>query len=183
MGFSNNIILIGFMGSGKTSTGKELAKLLKYNFWDMDQWIEEKNNKKVSEIFRERGEEYFRSQEREAVGWLKNKDHYIVSVGGGTWIDQENREKLLRLGRCIWLMVSPEKVLERIGSHLSQRPILAQAENPLREINNILSARIPFYSLAHLSFTTDEKKPKEIALEIVEALKEDNFFDLPTVQK
>jgi shikimate kinase len=181
MDFSNNIILIGFMGSGKTSTGKELAKLLKYNFWDMDQWIEGKNNKKVSEIFGEKGEGYFRSQEREAVDWLKNKDHYIVSVGGGTWIDQENREKLLRLGRCIWLIVSPEKVLERIGSHLSQRPILAQAKNPLREVNKILSTRTSFYSLAHLSFTTDEKKPKEIALEIVEVLKEDNFFDLPAV--
>jgi shikimate kinase len=181
MGLPNNIILIGFMGSGKTSTGKELGKLLEYNFWDMDQWIEEKNKKNISNIFTEKGEEYFRSQESEAVDWLKGKQRIIASTGGGSWVNQANREKLLKLGWCVWLKVSAEKALERIGMNLSQRPVLAQSKKPLIEINNILSFRNQFYSLAHTSVATDKKKPKEVALEILKILKEDQPFDLPSL--
>ncbi len=169
------------MGSGKTSTGKELAKLLKYNFLDMDQWIEEKNKKSVSKIFSDNGEEFFRSQEKEAVDWLKNKEKTIVSTGGGSWLDQANREILLKLGWCIWLKVSAEKALERIGLNLSQRPVLVQSKNSLMEIKNILLIRTPLYSLAHASVPTDDKKPKEIALEIIKVLQEDHSFDLPSL--
>jgi shikimate kinase len=183
MSLPNNIILTGFMGAGKTSTGKELARILNYHFWDMDQWIEEKNGKNVSEIFSKNGEKYFRSQEMESINWLKEKVSYVVSTGGGSWINQENRDKLLKMGWCVWLKVSPEKVLERIGAHLSQRPILAKSKNPLNEINEILSTRNPIYALAHTSFNTNEKKPREIALEIFKAFKEDRPFDLRSLQK
>ena len=166
------------MGSGKTSTGKELAKLLKLNFWDMDQWIEEKNKKSISNIFTEKGEEFFRLEETEAIDWLKNKESLIISTGGGVWVNQENRKKLLKLGWCLWLKVSPEKVLERIGLNLSQRPVLAQSKNPLIEIKNILSIRNPIYSLAHASIATDGKMPKDIALEIINSLQKDHPFDL-----
>ena|SRR5579872_1299830 len=183
MSLPNNIILIGFMGSGKTSTGKELSKLLGYNFWDMDQWIEGKIGKKVSKIFEENGEEYFRTQEAEAVNWLKNKKFLVISTGGGCWINQVNREKLKKIGWCVWLKISPEKALERIGTHLSQRPLLARSKKPLMEIKKIFSMRNPFYSLADVSFVTDDKRPKEIALEIIKALQEDHPIDLPPMQK
>jgi shikimate kinase len=183
MNLPNNVILIGFMGAGKTSTGKELARLLGYNFWDMDEWIEEKNGKKVAKIFEEKGEEYFRSQEKNAVAWLKSKKQYIVSTGGGTWVSEENRNRLLKMGWCIWLKVSAENVLRRVGTQSSQRPVLAKSNNLLRKINEILSERNPLYSQAHASFDTNQKKPKEMALEIIKVLKEDNPFDLRPMQK
>src|ERR1019366_1329407 len=107
------------------------------------------------------GEQFFRSQESEAVDWLANKDRIIASTGGGAWLDPLNREKLLKLGWCVWLKVSAENSLERIGMNLPQRPVLAQSKNPLIEINNILLIRNPSYSLAHACITTDRKKPKE----------------------
>ncbi len=178
MGKPSNIILVGFMGSGKTSTGKELSKALGYNFFDMDNWIEEKNEKKISEIFEKNGEAYFRQQEIEAIKWLEGKNDYVVSTGGGTWIDKKNRENLSKLGWCIWLKVAPESLWKRVSNHLDQRPLLSKSKNPVEYLETLLKERIPFYSLAQASFDSSEKSPKEIALEIIETLKKNRPFDL-----
>jgi shikimate kinase len=173
-----NIILVGFMGSGKTSTGKEIANLLNFSFLDTDNIIEEKNKKKVSDIFTEKGENYFRFQEKEVIDFLKNKKHSVISTGGGIWISEENRKILLKMGWCVWLKISAEKAFERIKSNLLQRPLISHTLNPMKKIEEMLSERIPLYSLAHISFETDKKSPREVALEIVKVLKEDKPFDL-----
>src|SRR5690242_11260671 len=112
MNLPSNVILVGFMGAGKTSTGKELARLLDFEFLDMDQLIEEKNKMKIPEIFEKKGEGYFREQEKEIVEFLKSRRNCVVSTGGGVWMDRTNRENLMAIGFCVWLIVSAEKVLE-----------------------------------------------------------------------
>lgn len=174
----SNIVLVGFMGSGKTSTGKELSKLLNFHFLDIDSWIEEKNGQKISEIFEKRGENFFRKQEEEAIKWLVGKNNYIVSTGGGTWVDKKNREVLLKLGWCIWLKATPENVWQRVSNHLDLRPLLLKSENPFEYLEILLKKRNPFYSLAQASFDTSKKNPKEVAFEIIEALKRNPPFDL-----
>ena len=169
--------------SGKTSTGKELARLVSFDFLDTDHWIEEKNNGKISKIFQDNGEAFFREQEKEAVKWLKTRDHCVISIGGGAWVEEENRNALLGMGWCVWLKVSAEKAWQRIEGHLSQRPLLSKVGNPLETMKSMLTDRAPFYSMAHVSFNTADKNPKEVALEIFRTLKEEHPFDLPPVQK
>ncbi len=165
-----NVILIGFMGSGKTSTGKELAPLLQYGFWDIDQWIEEKMKKKIHELFHDEGELFFREKEKEAIHWFDGKKKYVISTGGGIWINEENRKQLLDKGLCVWLKVSPQQALNRIVHSLSQRPLLAREPDPLKVIEKMMEERNVFYSQAHISINTDGKQPKEVALEIQKIL-------------
>jgi shikimate kinase len=178
-----NVILVGFMGAGKTSTGKELARILKFDFWDMDQWIEDKNGKKVSEIFKEKGEIFFRAEEKAALLQVGGKERRVLSTGGGVWLDEENRARLLASGWCVWLKVSAEKAWQRIGPNVSQRPLLAQSTQPLKTLEDMLAARSPYYSMAHACFNTDGKSPREVANEIFEVLKKELPFDLPELQK
>ncbi len=166
-----NIVLVGFMGSGKTSTGKELSKILNYHFFDMDSWIEEKKGEKILEIIEKHGEAFFRQQEEEAIKWLIGKKYYVVSTGGGTWVDKKNRENLFKIGWCIWLKVSHTNIWQRVSAHLDQRPLLLKSKDPLAYLEILLKERAPFYSLAHASYDTNRKNPKEAALEIIENLK------------
>jgi shikimate kinase len=130
-------------------------------------------------IFAEEGELFFRRQEKQAVEWLKASKHHVVSTGGGIWMDQENREKLLGAGWCVWLKVTAFTALKRVENNLSQRPLLAQSRDPKRTVEELLAAREPLYSLAHASFDTDGKTPGEVALEIFHFLKREPPFDLP----
>ena len=178
----SNVVLVGFMGSGKTSTGKELSKLLNFHFWDMDSWIEENTGNKIPEIFEKYGELFFRRKEEEAIERLIGKNKYVVSTGGGTWVNKKNRENLLKLGWCIWLKVSPEDIWQRVSNHLDQRPLLLKSENPVEHLSILLKERIPFYSLAQASFDTSKKNPKEIALEIVTTFKKQQPFNSPLLK-
>lgn len=179
MTLPTNIILIGFMGSGKTVTGKELSKMLRFRFWDMDQWIEEKTGEKIHVLFEKKGEKFFREQENEAVEWLAGQKDYVASTGGGAWLSQANRERLLTLGWCVWLKVTPEEAWKRVGPNLRQRPLLSRSVDPLEEIRSLLSRREPSYALAQAHFDTTGKSPAEVALEIFESLKKSRPFDLP----
>jgi len=171
------------MGSGKTSTGKELSKLTGFQFVDTDYWIEEKNKKKITKIFEEEGELFFRHQEKEAIEWLKTLKKHVVSTGGGIWMDEINREKLQNEGWCVWLKVTAPMALQRVGSTLSQRPLLARSNNPGRIIEKLLAEREPCYSLAQASFETDGKTPGEVALEIFQYIKRKPPFDLSEMQE
>lgn len=183
MGLPHNVILVGFMGSGKTAVGKELASALKYRFWDMDKWVEKKNGKSIPEIFEKKGEEFFRAEEKKALEWFNSKEKYVVSTGGGSWISPENRDWFLKKGWCVWLKVNAEQSLKRIGKNLRQRPLLSRTEKPAELVEKMLAERDPIYSLAHSRFDTNEKNPKKIALEMKKFIEEEHPFDLFSMQK
>lgn len=174
-----NIILVGFMGSGKTVTGKEISEMLGLHFWDMDEWIEQNTNENISDLFEKKGEAFFRQQEMKAVSWLRDKRNLVVSTGGGAWIREMNRRMLLEMGWCVWLKVSVEDVWKRVGSRLKQRPLLSKSKDPRKTIKSLLDERNPIYSLAHTSLDTSGKSPQQVASEVVKIFKETSPFPLP----
>lgn len=139
-----NLILIGFMGSGKTSVGLKLSYRMRVPVEDTDKLIERREGKSVSEIFAEEGEAYFRRQETALLEeLLEKKQRVIYSVGGGTPVRSENRELLRRLGTVIYLRVRPETVYKRLQGDTT-RPLL-QCEDPLRRIAELMDSRKEAY--------------------------------------
>ena len=163
----NNIILIGFMGSGKTNVGRQLAKKLHYTFCDTDQLIEKENETSVQNIFAAYGEEYFRRLETAAIQKLYgNMTRTVLSTGGGLPITEGNGQLLRRLGYVIYLKTSKETLMKRLEGDTS-RPLLA-GEHAEERIESLLQARTPIYeNVAHFSVITDNKKFHEIISEII----------------
>lgn len=164
-----NLILIGFMGCGKTSVGIKLSYRLQQTFLDTDKQIERKAGKSISEIFAEDGENAFRQMETECLQELLTKndeEKQILSVGGGTPVREENRELLKRLGTVIYLKATPGVVYERLRGDTT-RPLL-RTENPKVRIEEMMAAREGAYLAASdVVFTVDGKSPEEIVEEIV----------------
>lgn len=162
-----NIILIGFMGSGKTTVGRRLASDFGYDFLDTDDFIEEKYGMTISEIFAAHGEEYFRSLETEALKELNlSLTHTVVSTGGGLPLRKENGELISQLGTVVYLDVSSSEVIKRLAGDMT-RPLLA-GSNPEEKVNNLLAARKPVYeSTADVVVSVTGKTPEEIEREIL----------------
>ncbi len=138
-----NIYLTGFRGSGKTTLGKELAKIKQMIFIDMDELIVEKTKLSIPEIFEKYGEAYFRKIESEILLEISANNNQVVSTGGGIIISEGNREILKKTGLCIYLTASPEITYERIKDD-GNRPALTSS--PLKkEIGEILKFRKPLY--------------------------------------
>lgn len=157
-----NIILTGFMGSGKTSVGLRLSYRLRMPVEDTDKIIERREGRTVGAIFSEEGEAYFREQETALLQELLNRKRgYIFSVGGGTPVRPENRLLLRQLGRVIYLRTRPETVYERLKGDTG-RPLL-QCEDPLERIKSLMAERSQVYeSCADLTLDTDDVDIDEI---------------------
>lgn len=162
-----NLVLIGFMGSGKTTVGIKLSYRLRRPVEDTDKLIERREGCSISEMFREKGEAYFRERETELLKELCIRRHpCIFSVGGGTPVNPENRALLKRLGTVVFLRVRPETVYERLKGDCT-RPLL-QCENPLVRIRELTESRKEAYeSCADLILDVDDMKIEEIADKIV----------------
>jgi len=169
----NNIILIGFMGCGKTSVGIKLSYRLKHTFLDTDKQIERKHGKSISEIFAVDGENAFRQMETDFLKELLRKTGssiQIFSTGGGTPIKEENRELLKQLGTVIYLKVSPDVVYERLKEDTT-RPLL-QTQNPKARIEELLFAREDAYeAAADIIIEVDSKSLEDIVEEIATLVK------------
>ncbi len=163
------VSLTGFMGVGKSRIGRELARALLLHFIDLDRYIERYTGISIPDIFRHLGEEAFRRMEKEAVGELIRKDYLVLSLGGGTFLDPENRKALLSRGPVVALWASPETILERATRKPGERPLL-QVENPLERIRSLLQARTPIYQEAHIHVSTDGRRVEEVVEEIVTKL-------------
>lgn len=161
-----NIILIGYMGSGKTTVGQALSEKLSYCFLDTDAYIEEQQNTTISHIFEEYGEEYFRNIETKTIENMeKNMKHHIISTGGGLPLRECNGAILKRMGFVVFLSVKRETVLKRLEGD-TQRPLL-QGDNVEQKIEEMLNFRNPIYEYtAHLKVQVDNKSVEEIADEI-----------------
>lgn len=167
----NNIILTGFMGSGKTSVGIRLSYAMKRTMVDTDKWIEKRQGMTVSEIFDGRGEEAFREMETECLRELiKTCGNQIISVGGGLPVREENRRLLSKLGRVFYLKASLETIYERLKNDTT-RPLL-QTEDPLGRIKALLKAREDNYmDCADAVIEVSGRTFDEILEEIKENLK------------
>ena len=171
MGQEQSLVLIGFMGSGKTSVGVKLSYRLRLPVEDTDKLIERREGRSISEIFADDGEEYFRQLETELLGELiKRGGTRIYSAGGGTPVRAENRRLLKRLGQVVYLKVSPETVYERLKED-STRPLL-QCPDPLSRIRRLLAERREAYeACADIIIEADQMEMEDILNRIVEARK------------
>jgi shikimate kinase len=142
------IILTGFMGTGKSEVGRRLARVLGRPFVDTDGLVETAAGQRVADIFAVRGEAGFRALEREAVVRACAVPDAVVATGGGTMLDPENRKRLAAAGLIICLTASPEAILRRIGDPDS-RPLLASSNgNRAGRIRALLAERAAVYGLA-----------------------------------
>lgn len=167
----NNIILIGFMGSGKTSVGIRLSYFLKQTMIDTDKWIERRQQMSVSDLFALKGEEAFRVMETDCLKELiRTVDQQIISVGGGLPMREENHGLLKTLGKVVYLRVTPEVVYKRLKSDTT-RPLL-QVENPMERIRELLGVRAPVYeACADVVVDVSDKTFEQIIKEIARAVK------------
>ncbi len=165
-----NIILTGFMGSGKTSVGLRLSYRLRMPVEDTDKLIERRAGCSVAEIFAEKGEDWFRERETELLRELPDrKQGRIYSLGGGTPVRPGNRELLRQLGKVVYLRVRPETVYERLKGD-DTRPLL-QCTDPLGRIRQLMESRREAYeSAAHLVLDTDDMSVDEITEKIAEEI-------------
>ncbi len=162
----NNTVLTGFMGCGKSTVGKSLAKATGRDFLDVDKYIVDKAGCSISQIFAEHGEEYFRALETEALNEIYNTvTGTVISTGGGLPMRKVNRDILNRLGEVVYLDVSPDCVYERLKDDTT-RPLL-QSENPMERIEELLGFRRPVYldgadRTVNVSYRTVEDIIKDI---------------------
>jgi shikimate kinase len=164
-----NIVLAGFMGTGKTAVSTELARLTGYNNVDIDEEIEKTAGMSIPDIFEKFGEPHFRDLETEEIKKVCKGRNLIISLGGGAVMRDENMQAVREGGIIVCLVAEPETILQRTGND-TNRPLL-QVEDPLKKINDLLNLRKPFYERADVMVQTDSKSPLEVADEILEIVK------------
>lgn len=164
-----NIILIGFMGVGKSEVGRALADKLKLNFLDTDELIEKTEERKIAEIFSKEGEGHFRELETEVLITLSDYDNFVLSTGGGIVLREENVKLLKEIGPLVLLTAREEVIMERVKS-TEDRPLLAG--DKAEKIKEILSTRNPIYNkAADFTVDTSDITPEEAADKIINYVK------------
>jgi len=156
----NNIYLVGFMGTGKTSVGRQLAKKKKWQFMDLDDLIELKEKRAISSIFAEDGEPYFRKVEKKALRQVAKEKKFVVACGGGVVLDQDNIKVMKDTGIIVCLFASPEVILKRTTAY-RHRPLL-NVDNPKKQIDLLLKLRAPYYAQADETIDTSKLSIKEV---------------------
>ncbi len=171
------IYLTGFMGSGKTTIAPILANTLGYSFIDIDREIEHLTGKKVSEIFSELGEDYFREVERSLLTDVRGREGCVISLGGGTIANDTNLRLIKDSGILIYLRVDPEQIFQRM-KYKTDRPLLrtegnrSLSDEELRgRIHALLLKREPFYTQADVTITTTDQRVGVTVDEIVRHLR------------
>ena len=166
-GGNNHIILIGYMGVGKTTIAKELSKQTNRNVVDMDQWIEEREGRTINDIFEKEGELYFRDLETKMIDELGPMKPSIISCGGGMPLREINARKLQALGTVVLLTAEPESIYSRVTCS-DNRPLLKDNMN-VSYITEMLKKRMPYYErAANVKVATDQGLISDIAKEILE---------------
>ncbi len=168
----NNLILTGFMGTGKTSLGKLLAEKLGRCFIDLDQKIEQDTGLTIPQIFEMYGEKYFRELEKKAVEEVSQRRNLVIATGGGTVKDEENIRMLKSSGMIICLTTEPEEIFRRTERR-GERPVLDEsAEDRLATIKKLLAERQKFYAQADYTVDTTEWSPLQIMNDICRHFRE-----------
>lgn len=151
------VFLVGFMGAGKSSSGRALARLLGALFWDLDERVEAIARMSVAEIFRVHGEAAFRVTEARQLEMLARQARAVVATGGGTFAQPANRELIRRCGVSVFLDVPWEELLRRLPGKREERPLFGSPEQAL----DLWRARLPHYRQADLSVPTGPDEDAE----------------------
>jgi len=151
---SNKVYIIGFMGSGKSTTGMKLASFLGWSFTDLDRSIEERTGLSIPEIFSLHGEAWFREKESETLKNLRSLTNGVISTGGGTPCYGSNMDYMLETGLTIYLKLTPGQLRSRLSGTSDQRPLIKDLgdEDLLRFIEEKLAIREKWYNRAELTF-------------------------------
>ena len=165
----SNIIITGFMGTGKSVVAKELARKLKMEFTDMDRIIEERRGMSVTDIFAGQGEKYFREQENKLVKELSKKENTVIATGGGTLLSSDNARMLGQRGQIICLYADSQTIYNRVNKK-NNRPLLKR-ENVLSEINRLLEERKEAYNNFTIKIETTNLNVQEVADKIITLLR------------
>jgi shikimate kinase len=167
----DNIILIGPMGSGKTSTGRMLAKEMGYVFADTDEEVTKRTGVSIAYIFDVEGEEGFRKRECLALKECLNDNNTVLSTGGGIVLSKENRDLLQDRGTVVYLQTSIRSQVKRTAS-TNNRPLL-QNKDPEETLEKLMLTRAPLYEeIADITIMTDNKSLQEMSKEIQRAINE-----------
>ena len=163
------LFIIGFMGSGKSLAGKTLAGMLKCDFIDTDKWIEKDRKKSINEIFKTKGESYFRQLEQGQIKNLKSQENGVIATGGGTPCHLNTLELMKNMGQVVYLKTDKKVLFERIKQERSNRPLIKDI--PLKDlvkyIEKEMNYREPFYSKANLIIEATNLTPEKICQEII----------------
>lgn len=168
------IALIGFMGSGKSTVGKLLAKKLNFALVDIDAEIVKKAGKSIDNIFAEEGEAYFRQLEQEVLRYWASQENVILATGGGCIKEAANREIMARHCYRVYLACRPSVIAERVGNSKTVRPLLsnlAEGETLEQRIKTLLEPRLAYYQEHDLKVDTSDKSLMEVTAEIVKQVK------------
>ncbi len=167
-----NIVLTGFMGTGKSKIGRRLAKKLRMSYLDTDELIEEREKDSISAIFKKRGEEYFRRLETKVVKEVALLDNYVISTGGGVVLREGNIRVLKKNAFIVCLFASPEVILKRTKGD-EKRPVL-KGDDWKERIEELLAIRKSYYEKADFSVDTSMLDSKKVVEEIVKFLERRN---------
>ena len=159
-----NIVLVGFMGTGKTSIGRRLSSQLRMRYVDTDDVVERDSGRRISDIFAEDGEAAFRELESDAVCKVSKLCNHVISTGGGVVLKEANMVALKRNGVVFCLTATAKEIYRRVG-HQTHRPLL-QTPDPLAQIQTMLAERQPYYAEADHTISTTGRSFGEIVTHI-----------------
>ena len=159
-----NIVLVGFMGTGKTSIGRRISSQLRMRYVDTDDIVERDSGRRISNIFAEDGESAFRELESEAVCKVSKLYNHVIATGGGVVLKESNMTELKRTGIVFCLTATAEEIYRRVG-HQTHRPLL-QDPDPLAKIQSMLAERQPYYAEADYMIRTTGRSFGEIITHI-----------------
>lgn len=167
------VYLIGYMGCGKTTIGKRLAKTLGWDVIDMDSRIENRYRKSIPDIFASEGEESFRKKERFILEELSALENVVISTGGGAPCFYDNIDVMNSSGLCVYIRMTPEALADRLKHAKANRPLLKdKTEDELIDfIRQQLEKRRAFYEQAQFVVDNDNGTPEEAAARVMELLK------------
>ncbi len=164
-----NIVLTGFMGSGKTSVGNRISKMLGMKVVDTDDLIEERMCVSINDIFSRHGEAYFREVEKGIVKEVSELEGRVIVTGGGVVLNKENIRNLRKKGIIVYLHVTPDAAYARVKAQ-THRPLL-RVEDPLKKIKELLEQRAPFYADNDLTIDTTGLTVDKVVDEVLRKVK------------
>lgn len=169
-----NVVLVGFMGTGKTAVGQELARMLGWTFADTDHAVEMRTGKSIPQLFAEEGESFFRDQETAALKAMLENAGQVVSTGGGAVLREENRKVMLEGGLVVALSAEEATIVQRVSGDRN-RPLLQG--DVTERVRTLMETRRSAYTFAPFHIKTDDLSIEEAARQIMERLAPSNRTD------